>query len=216
MVLNHHQLARLTSYSYLGDYETAATYFHDMAPYYNKDDWTDLEICVLGMYALCLKQLERLEDYVHISLKLIAKMIRRGRKFISHEHSGVFSTEDIGIQGTKATPTQLTSVISASKGLKATVSTPMKDFFDQVRVSPFLKHFPTKDGFQLMLHLRPLMLNNIQVDQIKIKIVSVGEKIPSDIWLGSDGPLLLKPKPAEIPLNASVRPSTSSKMEGSS
>ena len=216
MVLNHHQLAWLTYCSYLGDYETAATYFHDMAPYYNKDDWTDLEICVLGMYALCLKQLERLGDYVHISLKLIAKMIKRGRQFMSHEHSAVFSTDDIGTQGTKATPTQLASVIIASKGLKAPVSTPMKDYFDQVRVSPFLKHFPIKDGFQLMLHLRPLMLNNIQVDQIKIKIVSVGEKIPGEIWLVSDGPLLLEPKPAEIPLDASVCPSISPKMEGSS
>ena len=182
----------------------AATYFHEMAPYYNKDDWTDLEICVLGMYALCLKRLERLEDYVYISLKLIAKMIKRGRHFINYEYDIITDSNEASIEEFKATPTQLTSVLFASKGLRAPVSTPMKDFFDSIRVSPYLEHFSLRDGFQLRLHLRPLILNNLQIDQIKVKIVSVGEKLPNEIWLASGGARTLMPKPVEIDLAASV------------
>ena len=188
-------------------------YFHEMAPYYNKDDWTDLEICVLCMYALCLKQLDRLEDYVRISLKLIAKMIKRGRQFMRYGRENINSSHEEVILGQRATPTQLGSVIDVSKGLKKSVSTPMKEYFDQVHVNPFLEHFALKDGFQLKLHLQPLMSDGLQIDQIKMRIVTVGEKAHNEIWLASDSPMLLQPKQAKIALTASVCTHVPSQMD---
>jgi trafficking protein particle complex subunit 10 len=56
-----------------GDYSAAATYFGRLVPLYAQDRWSTIEDSLLSVYARCLKELHRKDEYVRIELALLAK-----------------------------------------------------------------------------------------------------------------------------------------------
>src|SRR6266536_6553729 len=58
---------------FLQDYGAAASYFYRMTPFYGEGGWTQVELSMLVMYAECLKELQRKEEYVRVVLKLLSK-----------------------------------------------------------------------------------------------------------------------------------------------
>src|SRR5881396_1908253 len=81
-------------FSHLGDYATAATHFHRMAPFYAEGGWSLVETSMLIMYARCLKKLERNEEYAGVILRLLAKAVAREKRLISRR--GKIDTEVSG------------------------------------------------------------------------------------------------------------------------
>ncbi|MCJ1467387.1 hypothetical protein MMC07_006011 [Pseudocyphellaria aurata] len=175
-----------------GDYSVAASYFHQLTPYYAKDDWRCLETSMLNMYAECLKNMSRIEEYIHVGLKLVAKLV--------HEKEAPFSIRP----NNRSKPLSLNILISASKSLRRPISVSMNKYFRNITVDPYLHHCKDHDGFQLQLRLRNCTLETIEAEQIQAQIVSMEDEHRSELWLTAEGFHVLEPGVVDILLGTKV------------
>ena len=182
ILLSRHSSTHLTDTSLLEDYGVAASYFRQLAPFYAKDEWSDLELLTLDLYAQCLRHLARNEDYVRIGLKILAKKTRSSTALSQQSQNSSMNPEDICPSAQSAT-SSLGGVISASKLLKEQITLPMDVYFDRIDVGRYLRHSPSDDGFQFPLILRSLFPESFLAESVRVQIISVEEDQRSELWL---------------------------------
>lgn len=176
----------LSASSLLEEYEVAASYFRQLAPFYAKDDWSDLEMLTLDLYAQCLHHLERNEDYVRIGLKMMAKTIRRKATIGWHSqtHSMKLSNRR---QPPQSATGSLSGILSTSNLLKEQISLPMDTYFDRIDMGRYVRHSLDDDGFQFPLVLRSLFPESFLAESVRVQILSVEEDQRSELWLYANG-----------------------------
>lgn len=176
----------------MGDYGVAASYFHQLAPFYAKDDWASLEMSMLNMYAECLKNMSRDEEYIQVGLKIVAKLVR--------ENEAPFF-----IQPTDGPePLSISKLIHASRSLGKPISISMNSYFRSIAVDPYLHHCKDHDGFQLQLRLCNCTLEAVEAQQIQVQIISTEEEHHSELWLTAEGSHVLEPGIVTILLGTKV------------
>ena len=191
-VISISQRQRLTFSSYLGDYSVAASYFHQLAPFYAKDHWGSIEMSMLNMYAECLKHMGRNEEYIQVGLKMVTKLVReKEAPFIIQPNDG-------------PKPLSLLNLISASRSLIEPISVAMNQYFRNITVDPHLHYFKDHDGFQLQLRLRNCTLEAIEAHQIQVQIIGMEEEHHSELWLTVEGLRVLEPGIVTILLGIKV------------
>ncbi|KKK20039.1 hypothetical protein P175DRAFT_0499285 [Aspergillus ochraceoroseus IBT 24754] len=162
------------------DYGAAASYFHQIAPFYGNKHWSVLEGVMLEMYARCLKELERTEEYVRMMLRLLAKYAAHTQSQLSSRQktidaSSIFAEEALVSE-------YVEELFQASSALQKEVSASLTDFFADLHVKPAILHYKDRDGFQLQLYLRFLLGKRIDIDSIKIRLVSDSSQ-SSEHWI---------------------------------
>ncbi|KAL2813674.1 trafficking protein particle complex subunit 10 [Aspergillus granulosus] len=176
------------------DYGAAASYFHQIAPFYGNKRWTVLEGVMLEMYARCLKELNRNEEYVRLVVRLLAKYATYTQSQLSTRQktldaSSIFAEEELVSE-------YVEELFRASNALQKDISASLTDFFADLHVKPVILHYKDKDGFQLQLCLRFLLGKRIHVDSVKIRLVSASSSSQSsEHWI-------------ETPVNATVKSSS--------
>ena len=203
--LSSSYILALMLHSDMEDFTGAASYFHQLAPFYAQDDWADLESSILDMYAHCLKRLDRWDEFIKIALKLLAKaayMYRQNTGFQALKKATPNSWTSS--QGGKDEIGYLDDLLTASKRLKDPISTQMSSYFADIKVGPYISHFENKDGFRLNLNLRYLLSAGLEVQQVQIRLVSATEGQARDIWLSSEEPLHMKRGPTTVILWSNV------------
>ena len=183
---------RLTGNSYLKDYAAAASYFHQLAPFYAEGDWSHLEMSVLEMYVQCLRRLDRNEEYINTALQILGKIVQRSRTVPQRQRLGD-ATGHLG------------NLISASKSLDRPVSIPVDNYFENIRLDPFIRHHERHDGFQLLLRFKNLMPDSFQAQQIRARIVTVETEQRYEIWLAAQNIENVEPGSVKVLLESSVR-----------
>ena len=135
-----------------------------------------MESTILDIYSRCLKKLDRVEDYVHITLKTLAKGLVTG----SYTSGPRFNLGVLDVRG------YLKDIIIASKSLTEPVIVPLKSYFSNVHVSSFLEHFDDRDGFKLALSIRSRMPDVLEVHSVKIRLDSIQDGQAREIWCSTD------------------------------
>ena len=180
----------------------AASYFRQLAPFYAKDDWSDLELLMLDLYAQCLHNLERNEDYVRIALKMMVKTIRSEAAI--GQQSQVNSTKLANRrQSPQGATGSLSGILSASNSLEEQIPLPMDAYFDRIDMGMYVRHSPDDDGFQLPLMLRSLLPESFLAESVRVQILSVEEDQPFELWLHANGQNI-EPGTSRIWLNSNV------------
>ena len=156
------------------------------------------------MYTRCLKQLDQLEEYISISLKLLAKLVRQKGQDTQTRYTGLPYKRATGITGIRQDTGYLRDLLVASQKLREPLSVPMEDYFANIHVDPYLEHFEHKDGFQLKLHFQYLITDETVVDQIKVKLINADDRLAGDIWLASEGHHTISYGRAKVPVTATV------------
>lgn len=192
----------------MGDYSFAASYFHQLIPFYANTHWDILEGAMLELYGRCLKNLGRKDEYVRVTLRLLgqyAKGIHAGfllrsqpSKRLSSAAPSSFSMESKAIISE-----YLDDLFGSSRELSRKITTPLRDFFGSVDVNPTIIHFNDKDGFQLRLRLRYLLGSDINIDEAKIRLVNVSDPY-SVIWLQNSQDIVVKSSNTTILLSSYV------------
>jgi len=187
----------------LKDYSVAASYFRQLAPFYAKDDWSNLEIIMLGMYAQCLGHLGKVEEHVRIALRILAKTIRSTCGASKEFRIGAKRRMDTQkpISNTKM---DIRDITSASQPLSQPVSVPMDQFFDGIRLDKYIRHSPELDGFGLSLRLRSLLPESFEAQTVQAKIVNTGVEQNSEIWLSADDVQMIEPGIVNISLQSNT------------
>ncbi|KAI1945525.1 hypothetical protein LOZ57_004212 [Ophidiomyces ophidiicola] len=167
-----------------GDYETAASYFQQLADFYNAGDWELLEGTMLELYGRCLEKLDRKEEFVHTYLKLLGKYARAIQASTSLRGKGV-----LGLGMDSLVPAYIRQLFDASHSLSKQFIVPLQDFFTIPTIDPRILHFEDKDGFQLQLCLRFLLAETITVESATVRLVTTVDNQTSELVLKS-GPIV--------------------------
>lgn len=164
-----------------GDYEAAAAYFNQLAPFYGNKRWIVLEGVMLEMHARCLKELNRNEEYVRIMLRLLSK-------FATYKQSNMSIRQKTLDASAQFSETALVNqyvddLFTTSSALQKEVSASLTDFFADLHVSPTVIHYEDKDGFQIELSLRFLLGKKIDIESIKIRLVHASSSFSNEHWI---------------------------------
>ncbi|KAL4809386.1 TMEM1 family protein [Aspergillus unguis] len=185
------------------DYGAAASYFHQIAPFYGNQRWAILEGVMLEMYARCLKELNRNDEYVRMAVRLLAKYAVYTESQLSSrektlEASSIFAEEALVSE-------YVEELFGAARELQKEVSAPLTDFFGDLDVKPVILHYKDRDGFQLQLYLRFLLGKRIDVDSIKIRLVCANASASSsEHWIETSGKSAIKSSPTRILVDSST------------
>lgn len=193
----------------LGDFRAAAMYFGSMAgitskgspdaslSLYAKSRWNTVVATMLKMYARCLKKLNRKDEYIRTLLDLLA---RSSASRISFSSSSKRASDD----GTSNMPRDwlnddkvdtggvLNELVDYSQQLPYDVSAQMADYFTDIAVEPYLRHYEDKDGFQLRLQFRHILEDEVEIRAAKIRLISANSTTAKDIWLATPEAITIK------------------------
>ncbi|KAE8154414.1 trafficking protein particle complex subunit 10 [Aspergillus avenaceus] len=184
------------------DYGAAASYFHQITPFYGSKQWSVLEGVMLEMYARCLKELQRNEEYVRMTLRLLSKFATYMQSTLSTRQktldaSSIFAEETLISE-------YVDELFEASNALQKEVTAPLTDFFADLHVKPAILHYENRDGFQLQLSLRFMLGKRIDIDSLKIRLVGAGGNQSNEHWLESSNKMTIKSSSTKILVDSSM------------
>ena len=193
----------LTTHSQLKEYDLAASYFRQLAPFYAKDEWSNLEMVMLNMYAECLSHLQRTEDYVRVALRALAKMVQNSLGARGEPQRGPTDLMSTALNP-DYNPISLKDIMTASSSLEQPISVPMDQYFDHVALDTYIQHSSDHDGFALLLKFRSLLPGSLEAQSVQVKLTNAGEEPRSDPWLAVDGRQTIRAGHNQIKLRSKV------------
>ena len=168
--------------SLLEDYEVAASYFRQLAPFYSKDDWSGLELLTLDLYAQCLHHMQRNDDYNRVGLRILAETVRSNAAVRQQPQVNPMKLVHTR-QPPRSAVGSVSGVLSASKSLKENLPVPMDTYFDRIEMGLYVRHSPDDDGFEFPLILGSLFPESFLAESVGVQILSVKEDQRSELWL---------------------------------
>ncbi|KAJ5664026.1 hypothetical protein N7507_004757 [Penicillium longicatenatum] len=178
------------------DYETAASYFHQMAPFYGSRNWTVLEGSMLELYARCLRELKRHEDYVRMVLKLLSKFASYSQSQLSDRQRALSRPTSMLEQ--EQLSGYVSDLFQGLGCLQKDVTTSLVDFFADFQVDPAIRLYDDKDGFQIQMELRFLLGPQIEIDSIKVRLVSASPSQSVEHWIEGSTKVVIKSTKTKI------------------
>lgn len=172
------------------DYATAAQFFQKVVPKYMNQNWSYIQAEMLRVYARCLKELHRRDEFMRVTLSLLTKIVARdqAKRLPQYRSAGHFSGMD---EDTVDVHGLLAEVITLSGELPYSFTAQMVDFFSDIHIGTELVLSDDKDGFQLPLQFRYLLHEAIVLDKIKLRLVNVKDS-SQEVWLESKGKVNLE------------------------
>lgn len=188
---------------YLKEYSAAASYYYRATPFYGESGWSLLELSMLVMYSKCLKELNKMDDYVTVLRKLLSKAAAAEMDRLQQQSS-------TRLGSLKDYPRQsnidgfLGDLLSASMKLQKNVEIPVANFFCHVEVDETPVYDDGQDSFRLRLRLRSLLAEDLEVQQCKLRMVSPSVGGLKEIWLRTSEPVVLQPGKNELELRSNT------------
>jgi len=169
-----------------------------MTDFYEKQGWGLIETTLLGMYAKCLKEMEKPEEHVNVLLKLLKKSAAAERARV-----GRLAGKDVETPPTQSPLGRLnaayvdvrgyvTEVMALSKDLPREIVNPMLDFWSDVSVDLYPRHPPDRDGFEVGVRMRFLLTDPLLVDKIAVRVVSAPPRQGRELTLVSMGEIEMR------------------------
>lgn len=184
------------------NYTAAASHFHQIAPFYGNKRWTVLEGAILEMYTRCLKELKRSEEYVRLLLRLLAKFAAHTQANLTN-HQQKVSGDPVLLA---AVSPYVDDLFKSSGKLQKDLSGSLLEFFADLRVDPVVLHYPDRDGFQVQLYLRFLLSDKIDIDAVKVRLVSASGQ-SNEQWIETSTKSVVRSSSTRLLIDSSVFPS---------
>lgn len=178
------------------DNAAAAAYFQRIIPQSNPESWESVEGEVLRTYCICLKDLERREDYVRVALALVTKSVAK-----KAQRGGWRLPVGGSLEGEEMSALWR-DAIAASAGFKEEDDQPLRKFFEGVRLNQEVVH-QHADGFGLSLELTHALDGKVEFDEASVRLVGVDD--PTLVVLANSiGPIEVVPGKNRIELTGTV------------
>ncbi|KAJ5578108.1 uncharacterized protein N7459_007072 [Penicillium hispanicum] len=184
------------------DYETAASYFHQMAPFYGSKFWVVLEGTMLELYARCLKELNRNEDYVRMMLRLLAKFAAYSQSQLSVKQRAL--STPVSLLEQEQLAGYVSDLFEGIGSLQKDVTASLVDFFTDLHVHPAIRLYDNKDGFQIQMSLRFLLGPQIEINSIKVRLVSANSSQNAEHWIESSNTFMVQSSMTKILIDSST------------
>ncbi|KAL2257614.1 hypothetical protein VTK26DRAFT_9406 [Humicola hyalothermophila] len=191
---------------HLGEHNAAAFYFYRAIPFFGKSGWTLLELSMLVMYARCLKELQKLDDYVNFALRqLLCKAAAAERDKLEQK-----SRFRIGLASATQYPDSsaiagfLTDLLDVSNSLEKDVRIPLASLFCGMGLDGPPFYDDGQDSFSLFLDLHSLLVDEFEATSVSLRISGITAGGNKEIWLQSKGPITIRPGPNKVRVQSTV------------
>ncbi|QSZ29198.1 hypothetical protein DSL72_003709 [Monilinia vaccinii-corymbosi] len=178
---------------HLGDYAAAASYFYRITPLYGDSSWTQVEISLLVMYAKCLRELSRNDEYVKVVLKLLARVAMMEKEKLIRKSAfkiGRISTFDEGYA--ILSDTYLDELLQITQTLSRDIHVPLQDYFSKIEVDGTPQYHPGQDSFGLNLQLQYLLKEDLSIDKARVRVIQLMGGPGREIWLETNNTAIFK------------------------
>ncbi|KAI1329230.1 cis-golgi transport protein particle complex subunit [Xylariaceae sp. FL0255] len=180
---------------HLGDYVSAASYFWRTTPFFGESGWSLLELSMLIMYSRCLKKLERKDEYFKVILKLLSKAAaaendRQQVRTLAVAHT----PENEAIRGV------LSDLIQETTALSHEMRVPLSNFFSYIEPDGLAEYGDGQDSLSIHLKLNSVLVDDLELDIARVRIINTTFKPPREMWLTHDGPICIKPGRSKLQL----------------
>ena len=190
----------------LGEYGEAASYFYRVIPFFGETGWSLLELSMLVMYARCLKQLGRLDDYVNRALRqLLCKAAAAERDRLQQKprfRTGLGPTtqypEPSAVSGF------LADLLEASTSLERDVRIPLASLFCGLGLGGPPAYDDGQDSFSLLLDLHSLLVDEFEATSVSVRISGPAIGGNREIWLQTKEPVTIRPGPNRVRVQSTV------------
>lgn len=178
---------------HLGDYAAAAFYFYRITPFYGDASWTQVEISLLVMYAKCLKELSRNDEYVKVVLKLLARVAMMEKDKLTRK-----STFRIGFPNkfdegdVMLSDTYVDELLQITQTLSRDIHVPLQDYFSKIEVDGTPQYHPGQDSFGLNLQLQYLLKEDLSIDKARVRVIPLMGGPGREIWLETNNAVIFK------------------------
>lgn len=190
-------------------------FFSKMAGTFAESGWNFAQTAMLKMYARCLKKLHRKDEYTRTVLDILAKSAaQRKASLLPRRSKPVENGENMKVQQAMTgwldddrvdAAGYLTELVSFSNQMPYDVSVPMAKYFADIAVEPYLRHYNDKDGFQIRLQFRHLLQDDLEVQKVRVRLVSASSNQAREIWLESLAPQTISRGLIKLWLDCNVR-----------
>ncbi|KAK3291932.1 uncharacterized protein B0H64DRAFT_348331 [Chaetomium fimeti] len=190
---------------HLAEFNEAAFYFYRVIPFYGESGWSLLELSMLVMYARCLKELKRLDDYVNKALRQLlckaAAAERDKRQQKSKFRLGLESATQY--PETSAISGFLADLLDVSTSLDKDVRVPLTSLFCDLGLDGPPFYDEGQDSFSLFFDLHSLLVDEFEASSVSLRISSPtgGNK---EIWLQTKGSVTIRPGPNKVKVQSTV------------
>lgn len=175
------------------DFETAANLFRRLSTFYASGSWSSLSGTLLELYANCLKQMDRIEEYLNILIQLLS-LYGQTRK-----------TKEFALHGDILVANYVDELLKSSQQLSKRVSIPFHRFFSLPANPIFIYHRNNSDGFLLNLKMCCLLDKDIEIpDGVKLTLKSATDFYAPSIILASAKDIKVKAIPTDLVLSSNV------------
>jgi hypothetical protein len=166
-----------------------------MTSFYAEQGWGLVETTLLSMYAKCLKEMHKPEEYVAVLLKLLSKAAAAEKALVRkragrHDHD---LGPPLGRTGIATADVQgyIAEIAEMCNNLPKDIAVPMLDLWSDITVDPYPRHFPDHDGFEVEIKMRYLLPGSLRVDKMVVETISTS---PSgrELCLESTSPFEMK------------------------
>lgn len=171
-----------------------------MTKFYADQGWGLIETTLLGMYAKCLKEMDRKEEYVKVLMKLLAKSSSVERVRLHRRGIGALDDDPIEKQGPlddylpeeeAAVTGYVNSIVELSKDIAKEISAPMSHFWSDIVVDPYPRHLDDRDGFEVVVKMRYLLKEEMEVQKIRVRIVNTIGQV-KEVWMETQEPTVMR------------------------
>ncbi|RKF58130.1 putative tmem1 family protein [Golovinomyces cichoracearum] len=177
---------------HLKDYTSAASHLNRLMNFYEETGWSNIELSMLIIYAKCLQQLQRREEFVQVTIKLISKIAaaendRWNRKSSVYWTKKMFYDDSIILQ-----EQYLPELFEITRTLTIPTIIPIHSFFGFIEVDETIQYHQNKDSFELRIRLLYLLNNELSIKKAKVRLNSFTHDINREIWLEAEGTFKFK------------------------
>ncbi|KAJ8059389.1 hypothetical protein OCU04_012340 [Sclerotinia nivalis] len=176
---------------HLKDYAAAASYFYRITPFYGDASWTQVEVSLLVMYAKCLEELSRNDEYVKVVLKLLARVAMMEKEKLTRKSAfkfGPMSTFDEG--DVMFSDTYLNELLLITQTLSRDIHVPLQDYFSRIEVDGTPQYHTSQDSFGLHLRLQYLLKEDFNIDKARVRIIPLMGGPGREIWLETNAAIM--------------------------
>ncbi|KAL0467975.1 trafficking protein particle complex subunit 10 [Neurospora intermedia] len=191
---------------HLSEYKEAEYYFYNTIPFFGGCSWSLLELSMLVMYAGCLKELGRQEDYVTKALRqLLTKAAAAERDRLQQKSKLRIGNGSVAqYPENSAISGFLADMLTVSATLEKEVKIPLTNFFGEVELDGPPTYDDDQDSFSLSLKLRSLLVDEFDAESVSLRISSPGFGGNKEIWVQAKGPVTIKPGRNKVPLQSNM------------
>lgn len=185
---------------HVGDFSGAAAYFYRATPFFGERGWSLLELSMLIMYSMCLRELKRKEDYVKVLLKLLSKAAtaeREKQRHVSSTHKGE-QLDSLAMKG------YLKMMLEAMASISTEFKHPLTNFVSDVDIVGYPIYTTGSDGFAVVIKVQSLLVENLPIEKARVHLVLTGGGVQQEMWLEARRPFALSPGSNKITLTSTV------------